>query len=160
MSAPAAATSRGAEVPRLPPPLLFAVPFAAGLLVQRVVPLGLGGRPAAALLGAAVLAAGLLLVLSGVAAVHAAGTTIVPHHPVSALLTGGPYAHTRNPMYTGLAIAVTGGALLAGTWWPLVLLPISIAAVRVLFIGPEERYLAGAFGDRYAHYRSTVRRWL
>src|SRR5450631_950384 len=43
-------------------------------------------------------------------------TTIVPHRAVSALVTTGPYRMTRNPMYTGLAIAYLGGALLSGSW--------------------------------------------
>lgn len=153
-------TARGADVMCLPPPLLFAVPFGAGVLLHQILPWRIGARPISTLVGAALLAAGIALVLSGVAAVHRAGTTIVPHHPVSALLTNGPYALSRNPMYTGLAIAATGGALIAGTWWPVALLPASVTAVRQLVIGPEERYLATQFGSRYTQYRSTVRRWL
>ena len=63
-------------------------------------------------------------------------------------------------MYTGLAIMVAGGALLAGTWWPLVFLPLALVAVTQLAIKPEETYLAGRYGPVYADYRLRVRRWL
>ena len=63
-------------------------------------------------------------------------------------------------MYAGLAIAYFGGALLAGSWWPLATLPIALVAVRRLVIDPEERYLAARFGHVYADYRARVRRWL
>ena len=62
-------------------------------------------------------------------------------------------------MYAGLAIAYVGGALLAGTWWPLATLPIALVAVRRIVIDPEERYLAVRFGHAYAEYRARVRRW-
>ncbi len=63
-------------------------------------------------------------------------------------------------MYTGLAIMVAGGAILAGTWWPLVLLPLALLAVKHLAIQREETYLAERHGSAYAHYRLNVRRWL
>src|SRR5207253_7380622 len=105
------------------------------------VPLAIGGRPATTVLGAVVGFAGLILSIGGVAAVIGHHTTIVPHRPVTTLLTGGAYRLSRNPMYTGLALAYTGGALLAGSWWPIVLLPIVLVLVAQLVIKPEERYL-------------------
>jgi protein-S-isoprenylcysteine O-methyltransferase Ste14 len=76
------------------------------------------------------------------------------------LLTGGAYRLSRNPMYTGLAIAYLGLALLLGSWWPLALWPLVIVAVRQLVIRPEEQYLTQRFGQTYAGYQSRVRRWL
>jgi protein-S-isoprenylcysteine O-methyltransferase Ste14 len=87
-------------------------------------------------------------------------TTIVPHHPVAALLTGGAYRLSRNPMYTGLAIAYLGLALLFGSWWPLTLWLLVIVVVRQLVIRPEEDYLTQRFGQAYTDYQSRVRRWL
>jgi protein-S-isoprenylcysteine O-methyltransferase Ste14 len=63
-------------------------------------------------------------------------------------------------MYTGLAIAYLGGALLAGSWWPVATLPFALVAVRRVVINPEESYLANHFGQRYSNYRARVRRWL
>ncbi|MCU1691749.1 MAG: icmt [Frankiales bacterium] len=160
MTAPTTTSPRGADTTRIPPPLLFAAPFLFGLAAQQVEPLPFGHRHVTEPLGAAALASGLLLVGWALAAVHRAGTTVVPHHPVTVLLTSGPYALSRNPMYTGLAVAMAGGALLADSWWPLALLPLSATLVSHLAIRPEERYLATGFGDSYTGYCSTVRRWI
>lgn len=156
--APAVAT--GAKVVPIPPPAYYAAAFASGVLLHRAVPLDVPARPASALLGGAVLVTGLALDLAGVATVLANRTTIVPHRPVAKLLTAGIYRFSRNPMYTGLGLVVAGGALVAGTWWPLVLLPLALLAVRRLVIEPEETYLAERFGTIYADYRRSVRRWL
>lgn len=158
---PAEATrERGAEVPRVPPPLYFGAAFAAGMLLRGVTaPLAIAGG-AATLVSGAVLAAGATLCLVAVAAVLRHRTTIVPHHPVSRLLASGAYRISRNPMYTGLTLAYLGGTLLAGSWWPLATVPIALALVRNVVIAPEERYLASRFGQIYLDYRSRVRRWL
>ena len=60
----------------------------------------------------------------------------------------------------GLALAVVGASLLARTWWPLILLPAALLAVRQLAIEPEERYLTEHFGSLYTDYQVRVRRWL
>ena len=155
-----AEAQQGARVIFIPPPLYYVAGLAGGMAINSVVPLPLGGRPATAVAGAVLAALGLALTFAGVAAVIRHRTTIVPHHPVATLLTGGAYRLSRNPMYTGLAIAYPGLALVFDSWWPLALLPLVLVAVRQLVIRPEERYLARRFGRTYADYRSHVRRWL
>jgi protein-S-isoprenylcysteine O-methyltransferase Ste14 len=151
---------QGARVIFIPPPLYYAAGLAGGMAINGVVKLPLGGRPATAAAGTVVAALGLALAFAGVAAVIRHRTTIVPHHPVATLLTGGAYRLSRNPMYTGLAIAYLGLALLFGSWWPLALWPLVIVAVRQLVIRPEEHYLTQRFGQTYTNYQSRVRRWL
>lgn len=152
--------SQGARVIFIPPPLYYAAGLVAGLAINGVVALPLGGRPATAVAGAVLAALGMALSLAGVAAVIRHRTTIVPHHAVATLLTGGAYRLSRNPMYTGLAVAYLGLALLFGSWWPLALWPLVLIAVRQLVIRPEERYLTQRFGRTYTDYQSRVRRWL
>jgi protein-S-isoprenylcysteine O-methyltransferase Ste14 len=150
----------GARVIFIPPPLYYAAGLAAGMAINGVVAFPLDGRPATTVAGAVFTALGLAFAFSGVAAVIRHRTTIVPHHPVATLLTGGAYRLSRNPMYTGLAIAYLGLALLLGSWWPLTLWPLVIVAVRQLVIRPEEHYLTQRFGQAYTDYQSRVRRWL
>ncbi|MGC1214918.1 MAG: isoprenylcysteine carboxylmethyltransferase family protein [Micromonospora sp.] len=155
-----AAATRGARVIYLPPPLYYGAGFAAGILLDRLAPLPMGGRPVTALVGVVVGVLGLVLNFAGVGGVIRHRTTIVPHRPVAALITTGAYRWSRNPMYTGLAITYLGGALLVGSWWPVVLWPLVVLAVAWLVIRPEERYLGERFGQAYAAYRARVRRWL
>lgn len=155
-----AKSGHGARVLKIPPPMYYGAAFAAGMVLDAVTaPLAIGARPESAVLGVVGLVAGTLLTLAGVREVARHHTTIIPHHAVSTLVTGGAYRFSRNPMYAGLAIAYVGGALLAGTWWPLATLPIALVAVRRIVIDPEERYLAARFGQAYADYRGRVRRW-
>jgi protein-S-isoprenylcysteine O-methyltransferase Ste14 len=144
----------------IPPPLYYAAGFAAGMLIDRLVPLPVGARPATTVAGMVVGGLGLVLNFAGVAGVIRHRTTIVPHHPVATLITSGAYRWSRNPMYTGLAITYLGGALLVGSWWPAALFPLAILAVGRLAIQPEEQYLNTRFGQTYADYRTRTRRWL
>jgi protein-S-isoprenylcysteine O-methyltransferase Ste14 len=156
-----AAASGGASVPHIPPPLYYGVAFVIAILLHGVtVPLAIGGRPATMVVGAVVLAAGMALSIAGVIAVVRHHTTIVPHHAVSSLLTSGVYRISRNPMYMGLAVVDVGGALLAGSWWPLATLPLALLAIRRFVISPEERYLSELFGQTYVDYQTRTRRWI
>ncbi|HEX5812996.1 MAG TPA: isoprenylcysteine carboxylmethyltransferase family protein [Pseudonocardia sp.] len=159
MTAPAV-REHGAAV-RFPlPPLLFAIPLAAALLARRVLPLPLPGRPVTTSAGIALVLGGVVFSLSGAATVLRHGTTVVPHRPVARLVIAGPFRISRNPMYTGHAVSCAGAALWAGSWWPLMVLPLSMLATHRLVIGPEEEYLGERFGDDYARYRAHVRRWI
>ena len=151
------ALTRGAEVIPIPPPAFYGAALGAGVLLQRVRPLDLDLGVAVPVV---VLAAGAGLMIGGIVGVVRHKTTIIPHHSVSALVTTGVYRFSRNPMYTGLAIMVVGAALLLGTWWPIILLPAALTAIRSLVIAPEERYLAERFEQAYRDYQQAVRRWL
>ena len=75
------------------------------------------------------------------------GTTVVPHHAVSRLVTAGPFQFTRNPMYTGHVVVVLGAALRTGSGWPLLIVPLCMQATTRLVILPEEEYLTRRFGE-------------
>ena len=107
----AATRDSGAAVRVPAPPLLFAAPLSATLALQKWLPLPLPGRPVTKTVGAVLTIAGLALSASGAATFRRNRTTLVPHHPVSTLVTKGPYRISRNPMYTGLAAAYVGAAL-------------------------------------------------
>jgi protein-S-isoprenylcysteine O-methyltransferase Ste14 len=71
------------------------------------------------------------------------------------VITTGPYAIVRHPMYSGGILYFVGLPLLLGSWIGLALAPILIAALT-LRIGVEERTLTEALPD-YADYARRVR---
>ena len=75
------------------------------------------------------------------------------------LVDGGPYASSRNPMYVAWTVAYVGVALVAGTAWPLLLLPVVLVVTQVVVLR-EERSLEQRFGDAYRIYKASVRRYL
>jgi protein-S-isoprenylcysteine O-methyltransferase Ste14 len=78
----------------------------------------------------------------------------------SALVTGGVYRLTRNPMYLGLLLDLLAWAVFL--WAPLALavLPIFVLYIHRFQIVSEERALSSLFGSEYADYKQLVRRWL
>jgi len=146
---------------RFPPPLLFAVPWLAGWLLGRAVPVRwLPSLAAVRLIGWPLVLAAVLLSGTAIGLFRALGNTPNPTKPVIALAVQGPYRWTRNPMYLGLAALYVGLAALFNTVWPLALFPLVIVLVQRLVIAKEERYLETKFGDSYRAYKARVRRWI
>jgi protein-S-isoprenylcysteine O-methyltransferase Ste14 len=145
-----------------PPPLLFAVGFAAAWLAHRRWPLPLmrGDARYLEMLGLALGAGGVLFILWGLATFHRHRTGIFPNRPASRIVRDGPYRFTRNPMYVGMTAAYLGLTVMLNDAWPLTALPIVLVALVRLVIAREEQYLASAFSEEYEAYRRSVRRWL
>jgi len=160
---PTPTAPRHAGVP-FPPPFVFVGAFGAGWLAERArpwpLPVAESLEPARVLLGWGAVAAGLALMLWGIATVWAARSTVLPFRPSSRLVRRGPYRFTRNPMYVGMSAAYVGGALLVASVWPALGFPFVLLVVDAIVIRREERYLASAFGADYDDYRRRVRRWL
>ncbi len=79
-------------------------------------------------------------------------------HPES-LVTTGPYAFSRHPMYVGWRFIHLGFGLLWGSAWVAATLPAA-TFVEHLAVLAEERALERAFGDDWASYRDRVPRYL
>ena len=150
---------------KFPPPFLFLLGLGlAWLLESRVKRVHLAGSIPTAhaleLLGIAVLAAGLVLILWGLLTFARVRTGIIPYKPATQIVEHGPYRFTRNPMYTGMATAYLGGAFIMNSAWALALLPFVMFALYHLVIKREEYYLSSAFPTEYGDYTKRVRRWL
>ena len=87
-------------------------------------------------------------------------TALLPGGATTTVIDHGPFAWSRNPLYVGLLVLSAGVALVAGSTWALVALPLEWALLRWGAVLPEERYLAAKFGATYTDYCSRVRRWL
>ena len=106
--------------------------------------------------------AGAASTVSGVLAFRRARTTVDPVHAdrASTLVATGIYRITRNPMYLGMLLALTGWATWLGHAAGIVLLPAFVLYMNRFQIGPEERVLAAKFGPSFTAYQASVRRWI
>ena len=78
----------------------------------------------------------------------------------SRLVVSGAYRMSRNPMYLGMVLSLSGWVWILGS--PIGLLAVWLFA-RVLVIvqiGPEEIALRDRFGESYVEYCQRVNRWI
>ena len=88
-----------------------------------------------------------------------AGGTSGMDVPPERILAVGPYRYTRNPMYLGHLIFLTGLALTFWSWFALVLLVARAIWFHRRVLHDEER-LEKLFGAEYTDYRGRVKRWI
>lgn len=133
-------------------------------LFWRPLPLDLpaSGRLLAFLLGGALYFTGLALVLWGRLTLgrlyfvsSSLGAQLFTGHR---LITGGPYALVRHPMYLGIMLAGVGGLLLYRTWTFVLVILTGLALV--LRARREEAVLAAEFGEEWEAYCRRTPGWL
>lgn len=118
--------------------------------------------PVLAAAGIALAQISAVIALLAVANFRLVRTTINPFDPsrASALVTGGIFRITRNPMYLSLLLLLIAYAVRLDSWgeW---LGPVFFATYVTRFqIIPEERILAAKFGASFLDYTSRTRRWI
>ena len=118
--------------------------------------------PGRAVVAAVFFIAALVTGLPAVLGFRRAKTTVNPLKPEAstALVTGGIYRWTRNPMYLAMLLLLIGWACIVSNWAALAMLPLFVAYLNRFQIGPEERALQARFGAEFESYRRKVRRWL
>ena len=79
--------------------------------------------------------------------------------PPEKLVTEGPYAWCRNPMYLGHFIFVLGLALLFQSLFAVALLIVTVVILQRHVIQDEKR-LRELFGAGYEAYAARVKRWI
>jgi len=76
------------------------------------------------------------------------------------LLSEGPYAHARNPLYLGNLSIAAGACVTSGLRAWSLLVVLGVLSVYQLVVLGEEETLGELFGERYALYKQRVPRWL
>jgi hypothetical protein len=72
------------------------------------------------------------------------------------LATGGPYAHTRNPLYLGSTLMAAGIALASASPWAALAGAVYFFAFYPSAIRGEARFLAGKFPETYVPWARDV----
>lgn len=148
--------------PRIPPPLVMLIAAALMWTLHHGLPLGhlidfpwnyLGVLPAAI---------GRVITVAAGNRFRQARTTFDAFRPgdASSLVTDGVFRFSRNPMYLGSLLLLSGWAVGLGTVSPWLVLPFFAMFTSIVQIVPEERALEARFGETYVAYRHRVRRWV
>lgn len=142
------------------PPVYLALTIVLMVVLHRALPIAQLIGPPLSWLGWVSIAAGIGIAVWAERLFARAGTGVRPFTPSTELVIAGPYRFTRNPMYLGMMLVLTGGFLLAGSLGSLLPIPFFFWLIRQRFVLPEEEHMIRHFGDDYRQYRKEVRRWL
>ncbi len=109
-----------------------------------------------------IIAFGVALAAYAVAMFRRQDTTVNPVAPekAEALVTTGVYRYTRNPMYVGMLIVLSGWVIYLGSAIGSLGILVFVIYMTRFQIQPEERILKEKFGQAYSDYCGKVRRWL
>ena len=129
-------------------------------LLQLLLPLYQYVQPPLAYAGIIIVFLGIVLSAISANMFVKADTGLLPFEEATALVTGGIFRITRNPMYLGMFLMVFGAAFLMGSIGALIPLLVFMLIIRYNFVAGEERFMEAAFGQQYLDYKSKVRRWI
>lgn len=111
--------------------------------------------------GCGVIALGLLLVIKTNLIFAKIGKgTLAPWDPPKNFVISGIYRYVRNPMIIGVAIILSGEALLFGSLVTFIWVICFLVGNHVYFIKKEEPGLETRFGSKYLLYKKNVPRWI
>jgi len=147
----------------MPPPVIVLGVILLGLGLDRLTPIGVAGavfnRSTRAAVGSALVIAAAWAMARALWRFRLAGTPAEPWKPTAALVSGGIYKRTRNPMYQAFALFVLGFAFAFASDWMFLALPLGALLIHFGVVRREERYLGAKFGDDYRAYCARVPRY-
>ena len=144
------------------PPLLGLACLVIAILLHMSMPLGWPPSPFSDFLfGFAVLflATAFFLYFASFQALKRHNTTVSPVSAASKLVTSGPFAISRNPIYLANVILFFGLAGIFENAWLGIMAFVMAPLLHRLAILPEEKHLELKFGKQWRAYRKQVRRW-
>lgn len=142
------------------PPFVALFYIVVTMVLQRFTPIPFVVPASLKTAGLAMTFIGFMLGVGAFVEFRKARTTLDPHGSVKALVTGGIYRITRNPIYLGFFLMVVGLPLNSGSLWGFVAAPFYATTMNRLVIEKEEAYLEKKFKEQFTSYRLRVRRWI
>lgn len=112
--------------------------------------------------GVVMIIIGTMIIASAISLFKKYQTTITPLNPSDAtkLVTKGIYKFSRNPMYLGLLLVLSGFSIILNPIGGLLFIPLFILYLNLFQIIPEENIMVDLFKDEFLEYRDNVRRWI
>ena len=112
------------------------------------------------LLGAMTMAMGILIMLWAWSLFRTSQTTLRPTRRPKKMMTAGPFEWTRNPMYLGIVLILSGIACYMGSVIMFIAPGAFFITINAVYVPYEEKVLVKIFGEEYKRYQKRVRRWL
>lgn len=146
----------------IPRPDILAYLLVAGMAALRFTIPGapLMAPTAALLVGLPLVAAGMGLAVLAKFPLQRADTTAETFGIPAAVVRGGPYARSRNPMYLGMGLMLLGAAVAFNQPYGLAGAAFFVLACHFGYIPYEEAKMRTLFGVEYEDYARAVRRWI
>jgi Putative protein-S-isoprenylcysteine methyltransferase len=111
-------------------------------------------------LGTVTIGAGIGFDICAVVTLRRHRANVLPHRGATALVTSGPFAISRNPIYFGNVMLTIGLAPFTGSLWYLAAAALEWVLVTRLAIRREEAHLAKLFGADFDVYQARTARWI
>ncbi len=145
---------------KIPPPLvalIFGILVIYSKSTFPKIEIGWGG-----FFGSFMIIIGLIIILSAIIQFKKYKTTITPLNPLNAtkLIVHGIYKFSRNPMYLGLLLILSGISIIKNPIGGLLFVPLFILYLNRFQIIPEESAMLDLFKDDFLKYKENVRRWI
>lgn len=142
------------------PPILLAASLAIGFLSRWIAPLSFLPERVSSMFGPVVVVLSFGICLWAVLTMFRGKASIPTHKPTDTIVVRGPFRFSRNPIYLSMVLLILGLGIWTNSLWFLILAIVSVPLLTWGVISREERYLERKFGERYASYKSCVRRWI
>lgn len=157
-------TSSSAPPNTIPwPPIILAGGIAAGVALGLFYPLPWPAGQAGDIVqgaGFAFVALAALIYYLSIRELRRHRTAINPTRASSHLVTSGPFAFSRNPIYLANGVLTVGLGLATGNLWLAIIAFVAAYGEQQLGIVREERHLEARYGKAWRDYAKRVRRWI
>jgi protein-S-isoprenylcysteine O-methyltransferase Ste14 len=139
----------------VPLPMGVGIPF---LITRWQMQPPLTGFEAGRWLGVLMIVIGAVLLLSAIAWFAYEG--VKPYPPIERVITTGPYAYTRNPMYGGVVLIMVGQGLLFGSLGTVVYGVGWLITFYVFEWTIDDPFIVKRMGTTYEDYCRDVPGWI
>ena len=143
------------------PPILLVLCIPLMILLNYLSPIvAIISSPIGYILGFVLVLSGSYLTLYAVGRFRSVHTPIRPFVKSTTLVVDGPYRFTRNPMYVGFIMVLTGIATALGSISPYLVVMLFARVMHTEYVLKEEPFMEELFGNEYILFKKQTKRWI
>ncbi len=143
-----------------PPPVVYLVGILIGLGLDWVWPLPFLAQPLQYIVGFTIVVLSFVLFGWALREFAQAKTNVNHRRPTTAIVSTGPFARSRNPIYVSMTLLMFGIATAVDSLWLYLMIIPVVLFIHHFVILREEAFLERKFDDAFRIYNARVRRWI